>query len=533
MSKSDRPGSSTIARAASFEPLETRQFLSASAALSTALDAPASDPALLHGPAKSGATLAARRADLLAAGLITQSEYDASTPVAQPADSGHTARPMVSGKTLALRRAAMGTYLNVGPDGRSLRYQNGTPFFYLADTAWHLFDKTNQKSARVYLENRAAKGFTVIQAEVNARFRAGNAFGEYAFIDNDPLRPNEDYFRHVDYVVNYANTLGMWVAFVPLDSSWAKQGLYTPAEAWQFGRFLGARYANAQIIWTLGGDIAGNDNPYGTTLYNELAAGIARGATNRDQSKLTMQYFPTQNQASTNWFNAQPWLDLNIVVSGHSQNSPNYNLITAQYANSPTRPVMDGESVYEDIPFGLNINQPRAQAWDVRKSSYWSVFAGAHGVTYGHNNVWQFAQIVTDRNLASGRWDLSLDSLGAYSMNYLKRLINSRQAGGRVPDQSVVTSSTLSGAARIAATRGADSSYALVYTPTGATVTVDLTKLSGAQVDVRWYNPANGKSAYVGRYAKSGTQTFTPPTTGTGNDWVLVVDDVSKNYGRP
>ena len=517
-------------RAATFEALEGRRFLSASSALNAATSS--TDAALQYGPAKSGATLAARRADLLSAGLITQAEYDAATPVAEGADSGHTARPMVSGKTLAARRAALGTYLKVAPGGRTLTYQNGTPFFYLADTAWHLFDKTNQKSARVYLENRAAKGFTVIQAEVNARFRRGNAFGEHAFIDNDPLQPNEDYFRHVDYIVNYANTLGLWVAFVPLDSTWSKQGLYTPEQAWQFGRFLGRRYANAQVIWTLGGDIAGNDNPYGTALYNELAAGIARGATNRDQSKLTMQYFPTQNQASTNWFNGQDWLDLNIVVSGHSQNSPNYNLITAQYANSPTRPDMDGESVYEDIPFGLQAGNTRATAWDTRKSAYWAVFAGAHGVTYGHNNVWQFAAD-TSRGLASGRWDLSLDSLGAYSMSYLKRLVISRQAGGRVPDQSVVTSSTLSGAARIAALRGADSSYALVYTPTGATVTVNLAKLSGTQVDVRWYNPANGKSAYVGRYAKSGTQTFTPPTTGAGNDWVLVVDDASKNYGRP
>ncbi|NBD36238.1 MAG: DUF4038 domain-containing protein [Chloroflexi bacterium] len=52
----------------------------------------------------------------------------------------------------------------VAADRRYLEYDDGTPFFYLGDTAWELFHRLNREEAQVYLGNRAAKGFAVIQA---------------------------------------------------------------------------------------------------------------------------------------------------------------------------------------------------------------------------------------------------------------------------------------------------------------------------------------------------------------------------------
>src|SRR5215207_4733119 len=58
--------------------------------------------------------------------------------------------------------------LKVSSDHRSLIREDGTPFFYLGDTAWELFHRLTREDADRYLENRAAKGFTVIQAVVLA-----------------------------------------------------------------------------------------------------------------------------------------------------------------------------------------------------------------------------------------------------------------------------------------------------------------------------------------------------------------------------
>ena len=34
-------------------------------------------------------------------------------------------------------------------------------------------------------------------------------------------------------------------------------------------------------------------------------------------------------------------------------------------------------------------------------------------------------------------------------------------------------------------------------------------------------------------FSKEDSRTFTPPTSGKGNDWVLVIDDSQKEFGKP
>src|SRR5262249_18837819 len=91
--------------------------------------------------------------------------------------------------------------LRVSENRRFLVRADGTPFFYLADTAWELFHRLDFEQAEDYLENRAAKGFTVIQAVALAEFDGltePNANGDLPLIDQDPARPNAAYFEHVD-----------------------------------------------------------------------------------------------------------------------------------------------------------------------------------------------------------------------------------------------------------------------------------------------------------------------------------------------
>ena len=53
--------------------------------------------------------------------------------------------------------------LRIAENGRFIVHEDGTPFFYLGDTAWELFHRLDLKEAEFYLSNRASKGFTVIQ----------------------------------------------------------------------------------------------------------------------------------------------------------------------------------------------------------------------------------------------------------------------------------------------------------------------------------------------------------------------------------
>ncbi len=114
--------------------------------------------------------------------------------------------------------------LKVSDNKRFLVKADGAPFFWLGDTGWELFHRLNREDADRYLKNRADKGFTVIQAVALAEFdglNTPNAYGHRPLVDNDPAQPdvkdgaNNDYWDHLDYVVRKADSLGLYIGFLP------------------------------------------------------------------------------------------------------------------------------------------------------------------------------------------------------------------------------------------------------------------------------------------------------------------------------
>ena len=101
----------------------------------------------------------------------------------------------------------------------------------------------------------------------------------------------------------------------------------------------------------------------------------------------------------------------------------------------------------------------------------------------------------------------------------------------RVPDQSVIKENDYVPAERIQATRGND--YLFVYTTVGKPFHVILGKIQGNELQAYWYNPRNGKSTDIGTVINKGIREFTAPSSGYGQDWVLVLDDLSKKYAKP
>ena len=160
--------------------------------------------------------------------------------------------------------------LRVSDNHRFLVTDSGQPFFYAGDTAWELFHRLNREEADRYLENRARKGFTVIQAVALAEMdgvREPNAYGHRPLLDEDPTRPEvkegpaNDYWDHVDYIVDKAESLGLYIGLLPtwgdrwLKGKWGMgPEIFTPENARIYGEWLGRRYRTKAIIWILGGD---------------------------------------------------------------------------------------------------------------------------------------------------------------------------------------------------------------------------------------------------------------------------------------
>ena len=175
--------------------------------------------------------------------------------------------------------------LKVSDNRRFLVHDNGTPFFYLGDTAWELLHRCTLEETERYLADRAAKRFTVIQAVVLAELdglHTPNRNGDLPLIDDDPTRPNEAYFAHVDAVVALAASLGLHIGMLPTwGDKWNQKWgvgpeIFTPENARAFGAFLGRRYADAPIIWIVGGDRPIESETH-LQIVRAMAEGLRRG----------------------------------------------------------------------------------------------------------------------------------------------------------------------------------------------------------------------------------------------------------------
>lgn len=442
--------------------------------------------------------------------------------------------------------------VKVSPNGRFLLDGDGQPFFYLGDTVWELFHRSNREDAEHYLRDRAAKGFTVIQAVAIAEFdghNVPNAYGYLPLIDLDPARPatkegpENDYWDHVDFVVNRANAVGLVVGFLP---TWGRywhdpirdgKPLFNERNAEIYGEWLGKRYKEKGLIWILGGD-RNVENDGQKAVIRALARGLQKG----DGGTHLMTFHPNGAQGSAKWFHEDDWLAFNMRQNGHNvEFTGRYDATRADYARKPAKPVIDGEPVYEDHPISFNAKAfGHSIAADVRRALYWDLFSGACGHTYGHHSIWQMWEPgrvpINDPLLP---WKDALDQPGAGQMRHGRRLIESRPILTRIPDDSmlvtdrVATSVPGAGRYRFVATRDESGTYAMIYVPIGRPFKIHMDKIQGPEVTAWWFNPRDGKALMTGKFSNQGEREFRSPDRGELADWVLVLDDASRGYPPP
>jgi hypothetical protein len=296
--------------------------------------------------------------------------------------------------------------LQVSANKRFLQHADGTPFFYMADTAWELFHRLDQAEAERYLENRRRKRFTVIQAVALAELNGldtPNAYGDKPLLNNNPSTPDitsgadpndatqYDYWDHVDYIVDTAAAKGLHIGMLPTwGDKWNKKWgagpeIFTPKNAQTYGEWLGRRYRDKPIIWILGGD-----RPVENEGHKAIIRALATGLRQGDNGKHLITFHPVGGATSAQWFHEDEWLRFNMNQTGHCTNTDVWNRIERDYDRVPTKPVLDAEPLYEDHPICFNAKENGySDDYEIRKFAYWDVFAGAAGHTYGNHAVWQ------------------------------------------------------------------------------------------------------------------------------------------------
>ncbi|MGM0377263.1 MAG: DUF4038 domain-containing protein, partial [Bacteroidota bacterium] len=114
--------------------------------------------------------------------------------------------------------------LRITENSHFFQFEDGSPFFWLGDTAWELFHRLKKEEIKMYLENRHQKGFNVIQAVILAEMdglRKPNQYGHVPFRQLDPGKPNEDYF--LNPLQQELKTTGFWF-WMPTAKTGRSQG---------------------------------------------------------------------------------------------------------------------------------------------------------------------------------------------------------------------------------------------------------------------------------------------------------------------
>jgi hypothetical protein len=466
--------------------------------------------------------------------------------------------------------------IRVSPDGHFLTKPDGSPFFYLGENVEALFERLTREDTDAYLANRAERGFTIVLGHVVSRFgfNQPNVYGDRPFLDGEVTRPNPKYFAHIDWVISQANKLGLRVGLIPMNGiEYVAEGQFNVTNAERYGRWLGERYKGKGIVWMLGWDAspvwpAGPVGDLFTSktkvlvdfrpVYDLMAKGIRDGEGGDPFITFheTSLSFPgTPQPRSSLYLSNRSWLDMNTIQSSHFldqsahmarigadfgwNSTYNYEPIRAEFYSRPVRPIIDAEPQFEYMPRNIDTSlaSGRWDEVDVRNSAYHAVFAGAAGHTYNHLAVVHIL-VPGEKSCrhceTTIHWRDALNAPGAVQVAHIKSLMLSRPYFSRIPDQSVILSEAGEGRRYVSATRDRNGSYIMIYLPEGQPVEVDMIKLSGSAGVAWWFDPRTGNTTRIGGTIPTNqSHRFTPPSSGWGNDWVLVLDDESKGFAPP
>jgi len=416
-------------------------------------------------------------------------------------------------------------------------FNGDTPFFWLGDTAWRLFQCLNMENSRKYLKNRLDKDYNVIQAVLIAHVRyVDEREGRLPLLDSDMdafiSKENEPYWAHVESVVSLAQDMGMYMMLLPVWGGYAKGGFLNSENAVQYMTFLTERFNKYDnIIWSLGGDIRGDEHYEMWDVCGKTLRELSPG-------KLIC-YHPFGRTSSTYWFNDCEWLDFNMFQSGHRRydqrnlnewdeatglepwyGEDSYLYVEADLAKKPLRPVLDGEPSYEQIPQGLHDGtQPYWQEHHVRRYAWWPVLAGACGHTYGDNAVMQMYGLGTNPAFSvKATWDEALHHAGSGQMMFLKDLMQEIDFVHCKPMQELLDGDI--GEKEDAIRVFGNDKNIVAYNYSGREFKLKAPK----EMDAWWYDPQSGVRSYLNKIDLTDGYRFCPPVKKCGhNDWVLLL----------
>ncbi len=375
-------------------------------------------------------------------------------------------------------------------------YNDGTPFFWLACTAWNGALKSTDEEWEYYLDQRKENHYNVIQL-VTTEWRGcdKNAEGLTAIEGTGYIRIHPEFFRRIDERIDQANAKGLVVSPVIL---WAlpsgpgrhlSPGYSLPLEeAILLAKYIVARYQGNHVIWALGGD--GKFHGDQELKWKEIGRQVFNPI---DHAPATLH--PQGSSWIGELYAQEDWYDLAGYQSSHSNGEGVVNWInkgpmSKMWAKLKPMPYINMEPNYEEIYF-------RITDQDVRNASYWSLFATpVAGITYGANGIWPWlaeGERILNHNHPEGvtGWRKSIDFPGSIQMGYLAEFFSRLEWWNLFPANDLLVSQPGEQAYNqwISVLKSPDSNCIVVYFP--AKAQAELFNQRHQEYAAQWFDPAN------------------------------------------
>lgn len=422
--------------------------------------------------------------------------------------------------------------LQLSDNRRYLSHADGTPFFWLGDTAWNGPLCSTPEDWNFYLTQRKRQQFTAVQWVATQWISApgGDWTGELAYSGHERILVHPSFFQRLDQKIVAMNRAGLlsvpimlWAAHWSNEAVNARNPGYALPEdqAIRLARYMLARWGAYHTVWLLPGD--GDYRGERAERWKRIGRAVFA-----DTTQALIGLHPGGMQWNMAEFREETWLTLVGYQSGHGDDDHTFEWLvegppSSDWQNVPARPVINLEPPYEDhIAYQ---SRRRHDDYSVRRALYWSLLVSpTAGVTYGGHGIWGWddgsAPPIGHDNTGIPRpWQQALMLPAAGQLQHLTQLMISLPWWQLRPAQDVLALQPGSDAKRyfVAAARAED--LLLLYLPDNDRVQLRVGTL-GLNASAMWINPRTGH--HLAAHSEQHEDTLRFNTPGQG-DWLLLI----------
>lgn len=392
--------------------------------------------------------------------------------------------------------------LKVSNNRRYLTHADGTPFLWIADTAWLAYLRATDEEWAAYVEDRQRRGFSVVVISCTCTGGAtdeADVGGERPFLSADASCWNPAFWRGFQRKIELANRKGLLVLVAGV--AWGRRMQRAQNHlVLAFARNLGARLAGNHVGYSPRQDWGGGREDLldraGTEIKRAAPLALVTQHPRRIAGLGAAEPMPDQvlhhyyHLASTDFVSVQTGsgpvsdrvpLDVAVATKATLQ------WIEALYAEQPHKPVINLEGLYDE-DFHNRSKENRLMM--VRRAGYYSLLSGAAGYTSSTFGVWAWGKPI--------RFGPIKDVPGirkAMSAPYATQLSNMAGFFRSIdwwrlePRQDLVKSRASGWTRRIVAAASAEGDLAVAYVPDRRELRIDMSSL-GTPMTGRWYLPS-------------------------------------------